>query len=64
MESFIGALKSKTVWFGIIQELWALAQIWGNDGVVFDAAVLTPVATGILTIVLRAVTTTSLSSKA
>jgi hypothetical protein len=54
--------KSKTIWFGITQELWALWELFANGGAI-DGDVILPVLTGIVTIILRAVTKEPLSQK-
>lgn len=57
-----GALKSKTVWLGIAQLLWTAAQTYMAGGALTPDATATLI-TGILTILARAVTTTSLAAK-
>ena len=56
------ALKSKTVWAGIVHELYALWELWAGGGVI-DGDVILPALSGIVMIVLRAVTTKPLSEK-
>lgn len=56
-----GALKSKTVWFGIAQAVGAAALVLMQDGV--SEASVTLFITSVVTIILRAVTDTPLSEK-
>lgn len=56
-----GALKSKTVWFGIAQLAFSFGTAVAMGGVT-EASVLTFV-TGVTTILLRAVTDKPLSAK-
>lgn len=60
-EMNFGALKSKTVWFGIAQAVGAAALVLMQDGV--SEASVTLFITSVVTIILRAVTDTPLSEK-
>lgn len=55
------ALKSKTVWFGILQGVGAAALVLLQDGV--SETSVTLFVTSVITIVLRAVTTAPLTEK-
>lgn len=57
----LGALKSKLVWLGIAQIVWSVVQAY--LGGTFDAQTLSTAGSGILTILFRAVTNSSLSEK-
>ena len=61
-EAMIGALKSKTVWFGIATSAWGLVQIFIQAGD-FSREALVSLVSGIVIIVLRAVTTKPLDEK-
>ena len=58
----MSALKSKTVWFGIVTEIWGVAQVLLGGGD-FSREAIVSLVTGALIIILRAVTTTPLASK-
>lgn len=58
----LGALKSKTVWFGIAQLVWAAAQVYMSSGTLTPEAITTLV-TGVGTLLFRAVTSAPLASK-
>lgn len=58
----VGALKSKTVWFGIAQLVGTAVQVYMANGSLTPEATTTLV-TGIGTIVLRAVTDKPLAQK-
>ena len=58
----IGALKSKTVWVGILQVALPLIQAYASGGVV-SFVDLWPVITGIGTILARAAATQPLAAK-
>jgi uncharacterized membrane protein len=55
------ALKSKTVWFGIMQAVMAGAMVIMKDGVNETSVAL--LVTSVVTVVLRAVTDKPLSAK-
>lgn len=58
----LGALKSKTVWFGVLQLVWSAAQVYMTGGTLTPQAITTLV-TGIGTILFRAVTSQPLAQK-
>ena len=62
MDAIKGGLKSKLVWLGIVQLAYSIFKLWANDGLNAESA--STAISGALTIVLRAVTTTSLAEKA
>lgn len=62
MDAIKGALVSKLVWLGIVQILYGLFEAW-TSGTLNAESVSTAIS-GVLTIVLRAVTTSSLADKA
>ena len=62
VDKLIGAVKSKTVWFGIAQLVWAAVQTYMGGGALTPEAISTLV-TGIGTIFFRAITTESLQVK-
>lgn len=55
------ALKSKTVWFGIVQLAGSAALTLMSDG--YSEAAILAFVTGVVTILLRAVTSAPLSEK-
>jgi hypothetical protein len=57
-----GALKSKTVWVGVLQVLLPLIQAYASGGVV-SVVDLWPVITGVGTILARAAATQPLAAK-
>ena len=57
-----GALKSKTVWFGIAQLLWAAFQAYQTSGTM-SPEVISTLVTGIGTLLFRAVTEKPLAAK-
>lgn len=62
MDALRGAFKSKLVWLGVLQEVWALVQLYLGGGEL-TTEVLTTAVVGALTIFFRAVTTKPLSEK-
>lgn len=57
----LGALKSKTVWIGLIQGMYGLYELYSHGMLTPEAAA--PIIAGILTILARAVTDKPLSQK-
>ena len=57
-----GALKSKTVWLGIATSIWGAVQVFLQAGD-FSTEAIVSLATGVVIIVLRAVTTKPLAEK-
>lgn len=62
MNTLLGALKSKTVLLGVIEALYGLFELWSSGAISNESA--GPIIAGVLTIILRAVTTQPLSAKA
>jgi hypothetical protein len=62
MDTLTGALKSKLVWLGIVQVGYSLFETWASGGL--NAEAVSTAISGVLTIVFRAVTNTSLADKA
>lgn len=58
----LGALKSKTVWFGVAQLIWSAAQVYMASGTLTPDAITTLV-TGIGTLLFRAMTSQPLAQK-
>jgi hypothetical protein len=56
------ALKSKTIWLGVVTEIWGLVQVILADGN-FTAESIVTLLSGVAIIVLRAVTTKPLAAK-
>jgi hypothetical protein len=61
IEMSLNALKSKTVWFGILQAVAAAALVLVQDGVTETSVSLA--VTSVVTVVLRALTDKPLSDK-
>jgi hypothetical protein len=61
-KAIVGALKSKLVWLGIVQIGYSLFETWANGGL--NAEAVSTAISGVLTILFRAMTTTSLADKA
>ena len=62
MDAVKGAFRSKLVWLGVVQVAYGLFQLWANGELSPETA--GPVVSGALTIMLRAITTSSLADKA
>ena len=62
VQAIIGAFKSKTIWVAIVVEAWGLVQVFLEGGV-FTRESVSALVLGILMIVLRSITNTSLSAK-
>jgi hypothetical protein len=61
MDILLGALKSKTVYLGLVEALYGLFELWSSGAISTESA--GPILAGVLTIILRAVTTQPLSAK-
>jgi hypothetical protein len=62
VKAFFGAFSSKTVWFGVVTEIWGIAQVFMAGGDFSVEAIVTMVS-GAIIVVLRAVTTSPLADK-
>lgn len=62
LKALIGSLFSKTIWFGVLTEVWGIAQVFMANGDFSVEAIVTMVS-GVVIIVLRAVTNKPLAEK-
>lgn len=63
VKTIIGAMRSKTIWFGVLTEIWGLIQTFAVDGGQFTPENIVTLVSGVVIIVLRAVTNKSLADK-